>query len=197
MSPRKYDMSKRAAAAEATRERIVLATIAQHDEKGILGTSFDDIARAADLAPGTVRRHFPTVDDLVMACGRHVWVDLRLPELGHLDDLFAGARSRNARLERLVDALCASYELGEHRLAEAERRAGEVAALQGFLAQLGEYRERLVRATLARNPPAPLVQTVSGLIAFPTWKSMRDAGLSPEATRRALRRVVTCAASGH
>ena len=67
-----------------TRGRIVAATITLHDQNGILGTSFDQIARAADVAPGTVRRHFPSLEELVMACGRHVWEDLRLPDLGHL-----------------------------------------------------------------------------------------------------------------
>jgi AcrR family transcriptional regulator len=195
MSPRKYDMSKRASAAERTRERIVSATLALHDRNGILGTSFDEVARAADVAPGTVRRHFPTRDELVMACGRHVWEDLRLPELGRLEPLFAGARSRRARVERLVDALCASYENGALRLEIAEREAGSVGALQGFLAHLGEYREGLVREALPGKPPASLVRTLSGLTAFATWKALRDAGLSPEATRRAMRRVVGCAVS--
>lgn len=195
MSPRKYDMSKRATAAGRTRERIVSATIALHDRNGTLGTSFDEVARAADVAAGTVRRHFPTRDELVMACGRHVWEDLRLPELGRLEPLFAGARSRQARLERLVDALCASYQHGALRLEIAEREAGSVGALQGFLAHLGEYREALVRETLAGKAPASLVKTVSGLSAFATWKALRDAGLSPEATRKTMRRVVGCAVS--
>ncbi len=195
MSPRKYDMRNRASAAERTRERIVAATIALHDQNGILATSFDQVARAADVAPGTVRRNFPTRDDLVMACGRHVWEDLHLPELGRLEPLFAGAPSRKARLERLVDALCASYERGALRLEIAEREAGSIGALQGFLDHLGEYREGLVRETLAGKAPAALVRTLSGLTAFGTWKALCDAGLSPEATRQAMGRVVGCAGS--
>jgi AcrR family transcriptional regulator len=190
MSPRKYDMTKRASAAESTRERIIAATIALHDKNGILGTSFDEVANAADVAPGTVRRNFPTRDDLVMACGRHVWEDLRLPELGRLEDLFAGARSRQARLGHLVDALCASYKHGALRLEIAEREAGSVGALQGFLAHLSEYREGLVRETLAGKPPVSLVRTLSGLTAFATWKALRDAGLSPEEIRQVMRQVV-------
>ena len=194
MSPRNYDNSKRASAAERTRERIVEATIALHDRSGILGTSVDQVARAADVAPGTVRRNFPTRDDLVMACGRHVWADLHLPELGRLEPLFEGAGSRRTRLERLVDALCASYERGALRLEIAHREAGSVDALRAFLAHLGEYREGLVREALAGKAPASLVQTLNGLTAFATWKALRDAGLSPKAIREAMRQAVCCAA---
>ena len=195
MSPRKYDMSKRDSAAERTRERIVAATITLHDQNGILGTSFDQIARAADVAPGTVRRHFPSLEELVIACGRHVWEDLRLPDLGHLGPLFAGAHSSPARLERLVDALCSCYQHGALRLEIAEREAGSVRALQSFIAHLGQYREGLIRETLGGNPPASLVRTLSGLTAFATWKALRDAGLSPDATRKAMRQIVGCMTS--
>ena len=195
MSPRNYDMSKRAASAEETRERIVAATIALHDSKGIVGTSFEEIADAADVAPGTVRRHFPSRDELVMACGTHVWQELRLPDAERLDELFAGARSAQVRLERVVDALCSSYQRGALRLEIAEREAAEVAALKGFIAHMGDYRKGLVGEALQSRASPKLTQTLTGLTAFATWKALRDAGLSVKATREALRDAADCALS--
>ncbi|HET8951451.1 MAG TPA: helix-turn-helix domain-containing protein, partial [Solirubrobacteraceae bacterium] len=65
MPPRNYDMSKRAAAAGLTRRRIVDATRELHTERGIAGTSWDDIAARAGVGVGTVYRHFPSLDELV------------------------------------------------------------------------------------------------------------------------------------
>src|SRR2546423_15322144 len=68
MAPRTYRMTRRAAANAETRRRIVDAAIALHAEKGVLGTSWPDIARRADVALGTGYRHFPSRDQLVPAC---------------------------------------------------------------------------------------------------------------------------------
>ena len=65
MAPRKYTMDKRKAAVEETRQRILEATLALHSEKGIFGTSWQDIAHRADVSVGTVYKHFPSLDELV------------------------------------------------------------------------------------------------------------------------------------
>jgi len=57
-------MDARQAAKDALRRRIVDATMALHLEKGVVATSFDDIARKADVAVATVYRHFPTLHEL-------------------------------------------------------------------------------------------------------------------------------------
>ena len=62
-------MSKRAAAAARTRERIVDATRDLHGEQGIAATSWEDIAARAGVGVGTVYRHFPSLDELIPACG--------------------------------------------------------------------------------------------------------------------------------
>src|SRR5438067_11979435 len=67
MAPRAYRMTRRAAANAETRRRIVDAAITLHAEKGVLGTSWPDIAKRADVALGTVYRHFPSLDQLVPA----------------------------------------------------------------------------------------------------------------------------------
>src|SRR4029079_18578648 len=69
MSPRKYDMSRRASAAAATRRRIIDATRAPHTEQRIAETNLDALHARAGGGVGTVYRHFPTLGDLVPACG--------------------------------------------------------------------------------------------------------------------------------
>ena len=48
---RPYRMTNRAAAHEETRERIVRATMALHDERGVATTSFADVAERAGVGP--------------------------------------------------------------------------------------------------------------------------------------------------
>ena len=41
-----------------------------HLEQGIVATTWEDIARRADVATATVYRHYPTLDELVGAAAR-------------------------------------------------------------------------------------------------------------------------------
>src|SRR3954469_4262621 len=104
MSPRKYDMSRRALAAEQTRHRIVDATRELHTEQGIAATSWDDIAARAGVGVGTVYRHFPTLDELVPACGEISMQIIALPDPDDAPALFDDLRSPAERLTRLVRA---------------------------------------------------------------------------------------------
>src|ERR671911_1824770 len=70
--PRQYDMTRRTASRNETRNRIVEATTKLHGERGVLGTSWQDIAREADVSVSTVYAHFPSLDELLPACGQLV-----------------------------------------------------------------------------------------------------------------------------
>src|ERR687890_249729 len=80
MSPRKYDMTRRASAAAQTRRRIIDATRALHTEQGIAATSWDEIAARAGVGVGTVYRHFPSLDELIPACGETTMQAVALPD---------------------------------------------------------------------------------------------------------------------
>ena len=83
-------MKKRAEARDETRDRIVRATMALHDEQGVATTTFADIAERAGVGPATVLRHFPTLGSLVMACGQHVAEEMRPPTPADAEQVFAG-----------------------------------------------------------------------------------------------------------
>ena len=102
--PRKYDLGRRAAAAEQTRRRIVDATVALHAEQGIVATTYKDIAQRADVGVGTVYNHFPTVDDAkaFAASEVHQAAMAEMDELGFEYTHFAGLWQLVAPRERHV-----------------------------------------------------------------------------------------------
>src|SRR4051794_2421884 len=125
MSPRNYDMSKRAAAVAQTRRRIVDATRELHTQQGIAATSWDDIAARAGVGVGTVYRHFPSLDELIPACGEISMQVVALPDVRDVPGRFAGLDTPAERIERLVAEAFAIYERGAPEL-RAIRREGHV-----------------------------------------------------------------------
>ncbi len=53
-----------------TDRRIVAAAIGLHAERGVVDTSWQDIAERADVSPVTVYRHFRSLSELIPACAR-------------------------------------------------------------------------------------------------------------------------------
>jgi AcrR family transcriptional regulator len=116
MSPRKYDMTRRASAAAQTRRRIVDAALELHGEQGIAATSWDDIAVRAGVGVGTVYRHFPSLDELVPACGEVTRQVVAAPDPESARSLFAGVDDPKERIERLAREAFAIYERGAPQL---------------------------------------------------------------------------------
>src|ERR671914_2675501 len=112
LSPRKYSMDKRKAAVQETRQRILEATLALHSQKGIFGTSWQDIAKHADVSVGTVYKYFPSLDELVPACGELMYTITQPPSLDDAPEIFAGAHTLEERLGRLISELFDFYERG-------------------------------------------------------------------------------------
>jgi AcrR family transcriptional regulator len=83
---------------QATRERIMEAAIELYAEVGISATTMTEVARRADVAPGTLRNHFPSRDDLDRAMVQRLTGEAPLPDLS----MFDGADSIEMRLERLI-----------------------------------------------------------------------------------------------
>src|SRR5436190_10028007 len=78
---RKYELKERAERQEATRRRIVEATVALHKEVGPAKTTVAEIARRAGVQRLTVYNHFPEDIELFAACQAH-WMELHpLPDL--------------------------------------------------------------------------------------------------------------------
>jgi AcrR family transcriptional regulator len=174
-------MTKRAAATEATRRRIVDATRELHRTQGIAATSWDDIARHAGVGVGTVYRHFPSLDELIPACGRVAMEIVALPGPDAAPSLFHGVRGRRARLDRLVSEVFAIYDRGGDIL-EATRRERD---LHPALAEDGRLMEASLRALIdAALEPFGKVDdldrgVVRAMLDLGTWRALREQGIEP------------------
>ncbi len=184
-------MSKRAAAVARTRQRIVDATRKLHGEQGIAATSWDDIAARAGVGVGTVYRHFPSLDELIPACGEITMRVVALPDPSTVPALFEHVTEPAERVERLVHEAFAIYERGAPVL-RVIRREGDVhpivaqdrAALQASLSAL-------VDTALAPLDGAQQDRAVArALVDLSTWEALREQGLAPGETVDAVSKIL-------
>src|SRR4051794_32341596 len=70
-SRRAYEQRERARSTADTRQRIVEATVALHEEVGPAKTTVAETARRAGVTRLTVYTHFPEDRELFAACSQH------------------------------------------------------------------------------------------------------------------------------
>jgi AcrR family transcriptional regulator len=186
-------MQNRSTAVEDTRSRIINATMQLHDEKGIIATSMQDIADRAGVALATVYRHFPTVNELVPACGGRI-MELNPPPASAVFDRLASGQERVAAL---VSALFAHYERTNrpYEVGFAEARALPV--LAAFIdEQVGHFRALVTEATQPFQPDQPHLDLAIGLADFRVWQSLTGHGLDTAAAAAAVTEIICNALSG-
>lgn len=98
--PRTYRLGERTAQVQGTRNRILEAAIELYLEVGISAATMRDIGHRADVAPGTLRNHFPMREDLDRAMVEHLLAGVTLPDVS----IFDGADGIEKRLERVIQA---------------------------------------------------------------------------------------------
>src|SRR6188508_2264566 len=125
--PRKYDLGQRAAPKAEVRARIVNATLEIYRERGLAAASNLAVAKAADVAPGTVRNHFPEPGDLEKAVFEAMLEELKIPT----QEIFDGVDGLRARVTRLAESLADFYERSEHYWRAYEREPELVQAWSG------------------------------------------------------------------
>src|SRR5918999_566137 len=185
-------MDKRKAAVQETRQRILEATLALHAEKGILGTSWQDIARRADVSVGTVYKHFPSLEELMPACGALIYAITRPPSLEDAPQIFAGARSLEERLERLFSELFDFYERGASYI-ETDFQERQLPVVQEWEAHMRATIAGLAREALQPvGPDEDTVQAVSALVDFSTFKSFLDRDIQTEQAAKTMNEVLLC-----
>jgi AcrR family transcriptional regulator len=185
-------MDKRRAAVEETRQRILEATLALHSEKGIFGTSWQDIAHRADVSVGTVYKHFPSLDELVPACGELMYAITQPPSLEDAPQIFAGAHSLEERLERLVGELFAFYERGAPYI-ETDFQERQLPMVQEWEAHMRATMAGLVlEALLPVEPDEGTVRAVSALLDFSTFKSFLERSIHKEQAAKIMNEVLLC-----
>jgi len=178
MTPRKYSLGKRAKSVEHTRQRIVDAVVALHREKGIAATSHDDIARRADVAVATVYRHFPTIGDIVPACGAQILTITRPPMPAEV--LAPGVPAE--RITRTIPEMFAFWGRIAPWQEKAICDAAEIPALREALDQGDQYHRAIVTAMLQGVTSAEDdIRLVMALTGFHAWRAFHEQGLDAEA----------------
>jgi AcrR family transcriptional regulator len=173
--PRPYDLGRRAAPKADTRARIVAAAIEIYRDRGLAGASNLAIARAADVAPATVRNHFSEPDGLARAVFEAVLAELRIPTPA----IFDGLPGLHARVERLARELAAFYERSEPWWRVYEREPELIRAWGGGVDQYYADVEGLMRAALGElSSDERSVAVVASVIGPPTFFALRGRGIS-------------------
>jgi AcrR family transcriptional regulator len=175
--PRPYRLGRRAEGKSDTRQRIVEAATAIYLDRGMAAASTLAVARAADVAPGTIRNHFPGPGDLAGAVLEGVLGELRPPDASLFDDVPDVA----GRIRRLAESLAAFYERSEPWWHAYQREPDLIGAWNS-----GADRFYADLDTLMRTALGPLasdedaVAVVASVIGPPTFFALRGRGMSAE-----------------
>ena len=173
MKRRPYRLGKRADAAEATRRRILEATLTIHDEQGITGTSVRDVAGRAGVSPGTVLNHFPRMGDLIHACGQLSDDLFPMPT----EAVLVGARDRTERVRLIAAALFTWWDRmgsGWEHLQVDRRTLPDVDA---WLRDVDLRHRALVASALEVEVDEASVAIGAALTSFGSWQSLRAGGM--------------------
>jgi AcrR family transcriptional regulator len=175
--PRSYDLGQRAAPKATTRSRIIAAALAIYRDRGPAGISNLAVAKAADVAPGTVRNHFPDPGDLARAVFGDLLAELKIPTSA----IFDGLDDLPSRVRRLAEELAAFYERSEPLWHAYEREPELINAWSGGVDQYYADVDRLMRAALGElSADERSVAVVASVIGPPTFFALRGRGLTSD-----------------
>lgn len=173
--PRRYTLGKRGEAQVETRRRIIEATLRLYREVGVAAATVPMVAKAADVAPATVRNHFPGPTDLAAAAADAILADVGMPD----EAIFQGADGPIERLERLLRELAAFFEraTGWWQVREADRGGLDAWALPE--ARYNTRTEELIRIAVAPLGDDPVVVNVIGAVLVHVYFAARTSGMAP------------------
>ena len=179
MKKRKYTLQQRAAQQQQTRERIVDAAMALHEELGPAETTISAIAERAGVQRLTVYRHFPSDREMFEACSSK-WFGLHPPpDMSRIEGGEPAERTRAVLL-----ALYRYYQDTQQMWASLYRDMEKVPALGEPMAAFEGYLEAVRKKLLADWAPCKsrqLQATLGHALRFSTWQSLAKQGLSSTA----------------
>jgi len=179
MKKRKYTKTLRAEQQDETREKIVEATVALHEQLGPAKTSIKAIAEKAGVQRLTVYRHFPDDASLFQACSSHYLGQHPPPNLAD----WAGTRDARERSRAALLALYRYYRSTEKMWSVAYRDFDQVKAMQAPMEQFQAYLDLVRDDLLASWNVKPdikksLAITLRHSLRFTTWASLKNENLS-------------------
>ena len=174
---RPYRMKRRAELVDETRQRITDATIRLHTTIGPANTSIAAIAEEAGVTRLTVYRHFPSLDELFVAC-RGQWRDEHRPPDARV---WAAIPDLQARARRAFGELYGWFAANANDLYPNNRDFDAMPA--STQATIRAERAFLTGALIADHEDGPggrRLKAVAGhLVTYWTWRSLVvDQGLT-------------------
>jgi AcrR family transcriptional regulator len=175
--PRRYALGRRADQQARTRDRIVAAALTIYRERGMRAATTQAVAAAADVAPGTVRNHFPHPSDLAEAAAMVVLRELRSPGL----EIYDGLTTIPMRVERLAREVAGFFERSASWWTIEQGDPDLAAAWAGTEADFLEHLDVVLRAALDPSAEDPVATAVLGtLVGPPLYFALRGQGLSSD-----------------
>jgi AcrR family transcriptional regulator len=185
-----------------TRARILDAVLALHEEVGPADTTVTAVAERAGVQRLTVYRHFPDERALIQGCSAH-WSERHPPPD---PGIWSGIRDPRRRLARALGEIYRFYEGGADMMDRVLRDEERVPALKevmgGWWAYLSEVAGGLsagwglVGGVRGRRMQALVRAAVGHALGFPTWRSLRDEGLTSEEAATMMTSLVVEVAEG-
>jgi AcrR family transcriptional regulator len=178
MEKRKYRLKQRAAQQQETRERIVDAAMALHEELGPAATTISALAERAGVQRLTVYRHFASDQEILQACSTK-WMSLHPPP----DPAQFTADNAIEYTRGMLLALYAYYEDTQRMWRSLYRDLGQIEALDAPMREFDQYLDSVSDALLAANGSRRskrLQATVGHAVRFSTWASLSELGLEPK-----------------
>ena len=194
---RSYRLQERAKRQAQTRQRIIDATVALHQELGPVATTVAEIARRAGISRLTVYNHFPSDGELFAACQQQFLTQHPEPDL-------TAALALGDPTERVRAVLTLLYPSFRRQAPMAanvlhDRRA--LPALDTLLARtrdtgIDELTQTLTAGYAARGHAAARLRAVIALaLDFSTWQRLTQDGLSDDNAAKLMADLVACAAA--
>jgi hypothetical protein len=122
---------------------------------------------------GPAVKHFPSLDELVPACGELIFAISCPPSLEEAPQIFADTHFLEERIGCLVSEFYDFYERGEPYL-EIDIQSRKLPAVQEWLAHMRATREGFAREALRPlEPDEDTGRALGALIDFPLFKSLR------------------------
>lgn len=166
---RAYTKVRRAAAEEATRERIVSAMVELHQELGPARTTVSAVAGRAGVERLTVYRHFPDEPSMLRACSAH-WTALH-----PMPPMPVEASDPLAAFRRTLLLLYGWYRENEAMLSQITADAKKMALVAELIAPMAADLDRTAAALDARWPRRSprRAATIRHALDFTTWQSLQ------------------------
>jgi AcrR family transcriptional regulator len=194
--PRPYRMGRRREQLDATRRRIAEAAFELHATVGPAQTSVSAVAERAGVQRHTVYHHFPDLGSLFRACTEHGMQVTRTPEAAP----WRAIEDPTVRLREALSELYAYYRANARLLGNIVRDAqlmADVGGSEAFVDRMTELFFALAGGWTGDAATQRLQMAAIGhAMAYETWRSLSEKGLSDEEAGDLMVRLVTTAGSG-